>query len=54
MRGQTKQKVKLFVLVLFVGDHHAAGGLVDDRCTLLRCMTQSIAFVVAFGCGLAH
>lgn len=65
LRGQTKHKVKLsdtlvvslttcLVLVLLVGDHQAAaGGLIDDRCTF-RCVTQTIALVIAFECGLAH
>lgn len=43
-------KGELVFLVAY--HHHTAGRLVNNRCTF-RCMTQCIAFIVAFECGLA-
>lgn len=39
--------------LVFLDHHHTLGWLVDDRCTF-RCMSQCVAFIVAFSGGLAQ
>lgn len=39
--------------LVFLDHHHALSWLVDDRCTF-RCVTQCVAFIVAFSGSLAQ